>query len=102
MEKAAGLGADPDTPVAVLQQSGWPGGSRQEDAAQLEGSFAGILQELLGTAKPREVPPVMNGPPNGPTGLRVSATRHGATGTKRSPGGGPPMTTVTGVAAAEV
>jgi hypothetical protein len=40
---------------------------------------------LLGTGKLRLAPPDMYGPPKGPVGLRVSATRHGVTGTYRSP-----------------
>lgn len=45
----------------------------------------GMPQALEGMLKPRVVPAVRNGPPNGPFGLRVSATRHGVTGTKLKP-----------------
>ena len=47
-----------------------------------------MLQAELGMVKDRLVPPVMNGAPKGPAGLRVSATRQGVTGTKRKPAGG--------------
>lgn len=43
-----------------------------------------MLQLLAGMLKLREVPPASFGPPNGPTGLRVSRTRHGVTGTNWS------------------
>src|SRR5262249_5093271 len=43
----------------------------------------GILQLLLGIATPGVVRAPKNGPPKGPFGFRVSATRHGVTGTKR-------------------
>src|SRR5207253_1242093 len=42
-------------------------------------------QALFGTANARELPPLKNGPPNGPFAFLVSATRHGVTGTKRRP-----------------
>lgn len=45
----------------------------------------GMPQALPGTLKALEVPAARNGPPNGPFGFRVSATRHGATGTKLKP-----------------
>src|SRR5258708_14851243 len=40
---------------------------------------------LFGIVNPRVVCAPRNGPPNGPLALRVSATRHGVTGTKRRP-----------------
>src|SRR5208283_3508438 len=43
-------------------------------------AVAGIAQSLFGMGKLLVSPPVMLGPPNTPTGLRVSATRHGVTG----------------------
>src|SRR5579864_580106 len=50
-------------------------------------AVAGILHALLGTTNCRAgAPPVRNGPPNGPLGLRVSTTRQPVTGTKRRPG----------------
>ena len=42
-------------------------------------------QLLFGMVKLLAVLPVIIGPPNGPFGLRVSATRQGATGTNLSP-----------------
>jgi len=42
---------------------------------------------LLGMGKLRLVPPDMYGPPRGPVGLRVSATRHGVTGRYCRPAG---------------
>src|SRR5882757_4292169 len=42
-------------------------------------------QALCGTVNPRVACPLRNGPPKGPVALRVSAMRHGATGTKRRP-----------------
>lgn len=46
----------------------------------------GIPQALLGTANDLAAAlPCRNGPPNGPAGLRVSAMRHGVTGTKLKP-----------------
>src|SRR5216684_2022725 len=48
-------------------------------------ALEGMLQELFEIAKLREVPPARNGPPNGPAGLRVSATRQDVTGTNMSP-----------------
>ena len=41
---------------------------------------AGIPQVALGMAKDRVCPPAIDGPPNGPAGIRVSAMRQGATG----------------------
>jgi hypothetical protein len=56
-----------------------------EYAAAVEG----MPQVLLGTGKLRELPPVIEGPPNVPVGFRVSAMRHGATGTNcKATGGG--------------
>src|SRR5207249_2971720 len=47
----------------------------------------GMLHALSGIANPRAgAPPRKNGPPNGPFGFRVSATRHGDAATKRNPG----------------
>src|SRR6476661_10241348 len=46
-----------------------------------------MLQALLGISNSRVPWAAMNGPPNAPAGLRVSATRHGVTGTKVSPAG---------------
>ena len=48
-------------------------------------------QELAGIVKLRGTPPLKIGPPNGPFGLRVSATRHGVIGTKRKPEPDPPV-----------
>jgi hypothetical protein len=46
----------------------------------------GIPQALLGTANALAAAcPCRKGPPNGPAGLRVSAIRHGVTGTKLKP-----------------
>ena len=45
----------------------------------------GIPQEPFGMGKLREVPPAINGPPNGPLALRVSTTRHGVIGMNRRP-----------------
>jgi len=44
-----------------------------------------MLQALCGMGKLREVLAAIEGAPNVPVALRVSATRHGGTGTKRSP-----------------
>src|SRR5436305_1198536 len=55
-------------------------------------AVAGIPQELSGIVKPRAFPPLKNGPPNGPLGLRVSATRHGVTAMKRRATGFPTET----------
>lgn len=46
----------------------------------------GIPQALLGMANDLAAAlPCRKGPPNGPAGLRVSAMRHGVTGTKLKP-----------------
>ena len=37
-----------------------------------------------GMVKLRALPPLIAGPPSGPSGLRVSTKRHGAAGTKRN------------------
>src|ERR1019366_2220532 len=44
----------------------------------------GIPHALAGMTKSRLLPPSIAGPPKGPAGLRVSATRQGVTGTNRS------------------
>src|SRR5258708_9206868 len=44
-----------------------------------------MLHALFGMPKARKVWLLRNGPPNGPAGFLVSATRHGVTGTKRRP-----------------
>src|SRR5215470_1930621 len=44
-------------------------------------------QAEFGMVNDRLVLPAMNGAPKGPVGLRVSATRQGATGTYRKPAG---------------
>jgi class 3 adenylate cyclase len=50
----------------------------------------GIPQALLGMANALAVAlPWRKGPPNGPAGFRVSAMRHGVTGTKLKPVCGP-------------
>src|SRR5271157_3297791 len=46
----------------------------------------GMLQALCGMRNSREVPPLIDGPPKFPGGLRVSATRHGGTETNCSAG----------------
>src|SRR6476646_4760307 len=46
-----------------------------------------MLQLLLGILNPRVACPTSGGPPKGPAGLRVSATRHGVTGTNVRPEG---------------
>src|SRR5271157_3781195 len=51
-----------------------------EYAAAVEGT----VQALAGMANERTVPAPSSGPPNGPSGLRVSATRHGVTGENAS------------------
>src|SRR3954452_9695492 len=48
---------------------------------------AGIPHALCGMAKSRVVCPPSTGAPKGPAASRVSATRQGVTGTKRSPVG---------------
>src|SRR3981081_4543917 len=44
-------------------------------------AVAGIPQALVEMVNSRVAPPPSAGPPNGPVGLRVSAMRHGGTGT---------------------
>src|SRR5207248_3258883 len=53
-----------------------------EYAAALDGTPHGLATTL----KSRPMLPANAGPPNAPVGLRVSAMRHGPTGTKRRPG----------------
>src|SRR4051812_5473170 len=53
-------------------------------------ALAGTPQALLGTMKSRVAPPPSDGPPKGPTGSRVSATRQGVIGTKCSAVGNVP------------
>src|SRR5579864_5661240 len=44
-------------------------------------AVAGMLQELVGMSNSRATaPPLRSGPPNGPFGFRVSASRHGLAG----------------------
>src|SRR5438270_12282731 len=47
-----------------------------------------MAQRPLGIIKLRLPPPFIRGPPKGPAGWRVSATRQGVTGTKRNATGG--------------
>src|SRR5438045_2033465 len=69
----------------------WPVGQAERKPSEPDGTtvrfkeyaraLAGIPQALAGIAKSRKVPPAKMGPPRGPLGSRVSATRHGVTGT---------------------
>src|SRR5271157_1317149 len=43
-------------------------------------AVGGTPHALLGMMKSRQVPPLIGGPPKGPLGFRVSATRHGVIG----------------------
>src|ERR1035438_2686785 len=47
-------------------------------------ALLGMLQELESTGKKRTCPPLRVGPPKGPLGQRVSATRHGVSGKNAS------------------
>jgi hypothetical protein len=67
-------------------------------------AFVGMPQALEGIGIVRVVPAAMYGPPKGPLGLRVSMTRHGATVSNWSAGGGAETVNacVTGAAAAYI
>src|SRR5579862_2010084 len=51
-------------------------------------AFDGMLQglPLSPSGNERDVRPLSDGPPNGPSGLRVSTTRHGVVGTNCNDG----------------